>query len=629
MVTSLETHWVTDAANGDTDAFGRLVQAHAPAVCAIALAITRDPHGSEEIAQDVFLLAWTRLDQLRDDHSFGPWLRQLARNRSREYLRARGRRSRRTGLDNDAVDRAVAPGDPARHVLEAEARRILDEALEAVPDATREVLVLYYREERSVRQVAHLLGLSEAAVKKRLSRARVRLREEVADRFEGVVQRTIPGAALVVGIVSKLPPRAASGLGVTTATAAGIAATATVVLTVILGAALSSPGSGGPLAPGTSADERADRSSSIASLHHEEPDDDGATDAPDPDGAAPTGIPLGLDPSEWVAFDADGHMTNPVFSTDGKDLAFEVNRPGGSTDLFVARSDGAWAEYDTALIELPGGSGFGNNATIATTPAWHPRGIVVFEGTNQGGTRRLYYHQPGGGVAAQLISTAEVEGDLSSVAISSGGRNMAFVASSRGNGDIAIRDTTTGKLTWLTSTPEQESGLAFWDTRSEVLFTRTVGDEHDILAVDLNGTERAIAAGAGSQTRPRPAGDRVVFFERSSQDWEWSLMSVDANGGDPKALADRIRLPQRAGPAVSPDGTWVAWTADDREQGNLVFVSRTDGSRRVDVPIPHAAAGEPSLTQIRERTILAYTALSQSGTPWRTLFFTDITDRLE
>src|SRR5437868_10180368 len=80
---------VVSAASGDRDAFVRLVEAYADVVSSIALAIVRDLHASQDVAQEVFLVAWRDVRKLRNPSSFLPWLRQITRNRANQWLRDR------------------------------------------------------------------------------------------------------------------------------------------------------------------------------------------------------------------------------------------------------------------------------------------------------------------------------------------------------------------------------------------------------------------------------------------------------------------------------------------------------------------------------------------------------------
>jgi len=199
---------VAAAAGGDRAAFADLVSETSGLVSSIALAIVRDLDVSRDVAQDVFLATWRDLSKLRNPASFLPWLRQITRNRAHHVLRThvRARRKRLLG-DADAVLETIAdPGpDAAARLLAAEDRLALGEALAGLPDETREVLTLYYREGQSTAQVARLLDLDEAAVRKRLSRARAALKAALLDRAAHALGQTPPNRAFTAAIMAGLP----------------------------------------------------------------------------------------------------------------------------------------------------------------------------------------------------------------------------------------------------------------------------------------------------------------------------------------------------------------------------------------------------------------------------------------
>jgi RNA polymerase sigma factor (sigma-70 family) len=186
---------------GERDAFGVLVERYQDVVCAITYSRTRDQALSEDVAQDTFIAAWKQLDQLREPGRLRSWLCGIARNLARK---ARRRSDRETPIE----DPEIAAGDsPFDAVSGAQAERVVGEALARVPESYRDVLVLYYREQRSVREVAAALGISEAATLQRLARGR----QHLADGVTSLVERSLraqrkPRRHLVAAVIAGLPP---------------------------------------------------------------------------------------------------------------------------------------------------------------------------------------------------------------------------------------------------------------------------------------------------------------------------------------------------------------------------------------------------------------------------------------
>jgi RNA polymerase sigma factor (sigma-70 family) len=191
------------AAGGCQQSYGRIVLACQNTVTAIALAITRDVQASEDIAQEAFIKAWQQLSHLQNHASFLPWLRQITRNLARDWLRA----NRSRPLSGEAAEIAISmAADPspnaAEHLQRVEEELAAEEIISALPEESRETLLLYYREGQRSQQVADLLGLSDAAVRKRLSRARATVREEMLRRFGEFARSSAPSAAFATAVVS-------------------------------------------------------------------------------------------------------------------------------------------------------------------------------------------------------------------------------------------------------------------------------------------------------------------------------------------------------------------------------------------------------------------------------------------
>ncbi|MFL6585699.1 MAG: RNA polymerase sigma factor [Luteimonas sp.] len=233
------------ARGGDQAAYGRIVQMSQNATTAIALAITRDVQASQDIAQEAYLKAWQQLGRLQNTTSFLPWLRQITRNLARDYLRARRERIVAGEAAEIAIAQAADPeGCPMQRIVDDETGRVAADLISDLPDESREVLLLYYREGGNSKQVAALLGLSDAAVRKRLSRARRSLREDLMARFQEFAASSAPGTAFTLivtaGLAAFAKPAAAgtvAGVAAGGAFSAGIAGKAALGSASALGAA--------------------------------------------------------------------------------------------------------------------------------------------------------------------------------------------------------------------------------------------------------------------------------------------------------------------------------------------------------------------------------------------------------
>lgn len=331
-----------------------------------------------------------------------------------------------------------------------------------------------------------------------------------------------------------------------------------------------------------------------------------------------------------VRFTGEGHAMHPVWSVDGKYVAFEVNSlSGGDASLYISEVTGDIAK-DATRVALPGGgTAMSGSNQVVVNPTWMKEGYVLFEGSNQGGNYRIYYRPAAGGIASELINTATMPGDMTFPMVSPDGKTTAFVSDQTGNGDIRTRDTASAKIGQVTQSSYSEMFPIFSPDNTKIVYTRKDGGGQDVFEIPVaGGTETEIAGGGSDQTRPNyVAGGAITFFDNSRGNDLWDVV-VFANG-QKKTIARDVRLPQRARPAVTPDGQWVSWTWNDPTKGDKVMVARVDGSKTVTIDTPFTACGEPALTKQAGRTLLAYTALPSSGADWRFLFVVDVTDKIQ
>lgn len=164
------------AAGGDSDAFGELVERHAPAVRRVTRALLGDDQDADDAAQDGFLAAWRAIGRYDRERPFRPWLMRIALNAARD-LRRRQRVRRTEALSPDQP--ADAPG-PDRDADRALLRERLTGALAQLPERQRIAVTLFDAEGYPHAEIAELLGIPEGTVRSDVFHARRRLREALA-----------------------------------------------------------------------------------------------------------------------------------------------------------------------------------------------------------------------------------------------------------------------------------------------------------------------------------------------------------------------------------------------------------------------------------------------------------------
>ena len=231
------------AQRGDRDAFARLVLVTQKTVATVALAVTRDVQLSEDIAQDTYAKAWQRIGSMQSPESLLPWLRQVSRHGAIDHVRRRRHQEVALDVDDTRIAAAVAQGpEPDAWLHDRQHSEQLARALDAVPDDSREVLLLFYREGQSSRHVAALLGLSDGAVRERLQRARDALQAELLAQVGEVARHSAPGLAFAALVVGSLGPREVVAATTASATGAkwalGAVASVFAALALVLGAVI-------------------------------------------------------------------------------------------------------------------------------------------------------------------------------------------------------------------------------------------------------------------------------------------------------------------------------------------------------------------------------------------------------
>src|SRR5579862_6118175 len=188
---SEEMELVRRAKRGDDSAFEELVRRYDRNVFRIAQHITQNREDAEDVVQDAFLKAYGNLNQFQGQSKFYTWLVRIAVNEALMKLRRR-RPERMVSLDEDvkteedSVPREIADWSPNPEQLykQSELKDILTRTIQGLPPSFRTVFVLRDVEGLSTEETAEALGLSIPAVKSRLLRARLQLRERLSRYFQ-------------------------------------------------------------------------------------------------------------------------------------------------------------------------------------------------------------------------------------------------------------------------------------------------------------------------------------------------------------------------------------------------------------------------------------------------------------
>lgn len=169
---------VEAAQAGDTKAFAALVECHYGMVRALAYSKVDDWTAAEDIAQDVFLVAWSNLTRLRHPEAFLMWLRRIARNAASNWVRKSAYR-RQLAERNVEQRRAITAeeDDPAANAAREECLDQIGDALDHLSPKLREAMILFYIEGKTVAESAQELGIRVDTLKKRLRHGRQRMQQ--------------------------------------------------------------------------------------------------------------------------------------------------------------------------------------------------------------------------------------------------------------------------------------------------------------------------------------------------------------------------------------------------------------------------------------------------------------------
>ena len=177
----LESHVIARAQQGDAEAYDWLVAKYLRRVVSIAYGLVRNGHDAEELAQEAFVKAYENLGRFRADAPFGPWIFRIVTNLALDVRKHRTKFRHEEIAENEPATRRDDAELPA---LSNEIAARIDAAIEELPEMQRIVARLHLVEEFDHAEIATMTGLSEGTVRSHLSRAREKLRTNLADLYD-------------------------------------------------------------------------------------------------------------------------------------------------------------------------------------------------------------------------------------------------------------------------------------------------------------------------------------------------------------------------------------------------------------------------------------------------------------
>jgi len=167
--------------SGDRSAFEGLLRRHSRWVRGVIFGVLGDSDRVDDVAQQVWQVVWSRINDLRDVAQWRPWLYRLARNAAVDAGRDQTRR-RRLSPQSARTPEVATQATPEREAISQERYHAVLEAIRSLPAIYREPFVLRHVEGWDYQQIAETMGMPPATVETRLVRARQLLRETLAGK---------------------------------------------------------------------------------------------------------------------------------------------------------------------------------------------------------------------------------------------------------------------------------------------------------------------------------------------------------------------------------------------------------------------------------------------------------------
>ena len=181
---------IHDALKGKQDAYKRLLKKYHDQIFHLILRIVRQKTPVEDLTQEVFVKAFASLKSFNEEYAFSTWLFKIATNSSIDFIRKKK-------LDTLSIDRPIETEEsdysiqlpdttfqPDRSLIQHQRAKLIEDAINSLPERYRRVIILRHNEERDYAEIAKMLKLPIGTVKAHIFRARELLNKYLRDKIE-------------------------------------------------------------------------------------------------------------------------------------------------------------------------------------------------------------------------------------------------------------------------------------------------------------------------------------------------------------------------------------------------------------------------------------------------------------
>jgi len=166
--------------NGEQYAFDEIVRSYEQRVFSLLFMMTRDRSGAEEVAQDAFLRAYANLQKYDPQRPLYPWLATIAARLGINWINRTGARQTRVASDLDVTQLPAGVPNPADDLELRRAGLDLWDRVAHLPQGERTAVLMFYKQELTVSEIANILGVTKGTIKTLLHRGRAHLRVHLA-----------------------------------------------------------------------------------------------------------------------------------------------------------------------------------------------------------------------------------------------------------------------------------------------------------------------------------------------------------------------------------------------------------------------------------------------------------------